>query len=141
MAGFTMIELMITLTIVGILTSTAIPMYSDHSKRTRAAEVPLTLKGLVEIQIAHKEGNPNGTYALTLEDLKWKMALDVPGHPGWGKFYDFSVSSDPGCDPGAGAIPIPLGLAMAVPLVGVEPHDDWKSICMDEMLDLKTNRP
>lgn len=39
--GFTLIELMITITIVGILASIAIPAYQDYTRRARYSEIVL----------------------------------------------------------------------------------------------------
>ena len=44
-AGFTLVELMIVVAIIGILSAVAFPMYSDYTKRTRMAEVVLAVSG------------------------------------------------------------------------------------------------
>jgi type IV pilus assembly protein PilA len=41
--GFTLLELMIVVAIIGILAAVAFPMYSDYTKRTRMAEVILAV--------------------------------------------------------------------------------------------------
>ena len=72
--GFTLIELMIVIAIIGILAAVAIPMYADYTKKARTSEVAGTLKEISKVQIAFREDpqGGNGGYADAIKSLNWK---------------------------------------------------------------------
>lgn len=53
-SGFTLIELMITVAIVGILASVAIPLYIKYTLKARTAEAKMNLGGIRTSQVAFK---------------------------------------------------------------------------------------
>lgn len=61
--GFTLIELMIAVAIVGILASIAIPSYQAHVDRTRRADAQATLTAAANAMERYKTGGGQGSYA------------------------------------------------------------------------------
>lgn len=59
--GFTLIELMIAVVIVGILAAVAYPSYSEYVKKTRRAEAAAVL--LEGAQVAERQFSQTGAYA------------------------------------------------------------------------------
>ena len=51
--GFTLVELMVTMAIIGILFATAVPVYQTWMHRTRGAEAAVMLKQITEAQILY----------------------------------------------------------------------------------------
>jgi type IV pilus assembly protein PilE len=63
-AGFTLIELMVVLAIMGILLSLAAASYSDHQRKSRRLDAQEALQSLQQAQARYRDQHP--TYANNL---------------------------------------------------------------------------
>lgn len=87
--GFTLIELMIVVVILGILAAIAIPKFGEVSKRSKEAEATPILKQLYTLQERHL--HQHGSYATTILELE-----GGGGNFSDGKYYGFQLGSGTG---------------------------------------------
>ena len=157
--GFTLIELMIVIAIIGILAAVAIPMYSDYTKKSRTAEVAPALKDLAQMQLTYQEDPNSGStsdkpYAKALATLGFKTsrvkwaddaescdsdASDDYAVYACGTFYAFTTTST-GASKTCSTVPVDTDFVYAE---GIDPdkipNDDqsgWGKICMDPTFNM-----
>lgn len=86
--GFTLIELVIVIAIVGILSSIAMPLYRDYVVRTNRTEAKTALAAVALAQ--ERYYSANNTYSTTLASLGTVMGLSSSGVTENG-YYSISI--------------------------------------------------
>ena len=70
-AGFTLIELMIAVAVVGVLSSTAYPTFVDQVQRARRSDAIVTV---MQLQWAQERWRSNSTVYGSLAEIGWKIS-------------------------------------------------------------------
>jgi type IV pilus assembly protein PilE len=89
--GFTLIELMIAVAVVGILSAIAYPSYQDYVKKARRADAQTALLELV--QFMERLYTANGTYLM--ESDPPTLPFTESPKDGTAKYYDLGFTDDP----------------------------------------------
>ena len=91
-AGFTLIELMIVIIIVGILAAIAVPIYSGFVKRARSSEAKATVGGIRTGQLVyHAEHDVYLTSGTTTERLT-TLAIDLSKNRWFKSEAEFNIT-------------------------------------------------
>jgi len=88
--GFTLVELLITIVIVGILSAVAIPMYSDYIKKSGRTDGVSALLNLQLAQERYRATHPRYSSSITAADASGGLAMLATSEQG---FYDLAVVS------------------------------------------------
>jgi prepilin-type N-terminal cleavage/methylation domain-containing protein len=88
-AGFTLIELMIVVAIIGILAAVAIPVYSGYVKRAKASEAFTLLQGIRE-----KEEAYFAEFKRYTDDIGWEPYIPGDGTCDQTTNWNLAVDSD-----------------------------------------------
>lgn len=88
-AGFTLLEMMITVAIIGIIAAIAFPSYQNYVRKARRADA-ITLM-LENAQFMERFYTENGRYDQTLTGTPVALAYMSSPKEGGNKYYDFGL--------------------------------------------------
>ncbi|MEE8186769.1 MAG: prepilin-type N-terminal cleavage/methylation domain-containing protein [Nitrososphaerales archaeon] len=94
--GFSLVELMIVLVIVGILAAIAVPIYTNQAKKARMGEADAAL-GTIRTQLRVYYGE-NGSYPATTEDVVGASWNDIATGELEGKYFQDASYTYAGTD-------------------------------------------
>jgi prepilin-type N-terminal cleavage/methylation domain-containing protein len=106
--GFTLVELMVVIVIVGILASVAIPKFLDASNKAKASEFPTQLTAVYTGEMAYNA--ENGTYASTFPILITGACIDINTSCKW---FSYSLAGGTSSFTGTATVAIGFGTVAA----------------------------
>lgn len=95
--GFTLVELMIVIAILGILTSIAVPMYRGYITSAKRAEAKSNLETIRLLEEQYYADNRFYVEGADTDDLKANLPGFEPGNTA-DLYYTYSVAYDAGDD-------------------------------------------
>ena len=88
--GFTLVELMVVIVIVGILAAVAIPKFLDASHKAKASEFPTVLTSIYTAEQAQQA--ETGLYASSMTSLTTAAVVDIPSS----EWFSYSIDQNTG---------------------------------------------
>ena len=105
--GFTLVELMVVIVIIGILAAVAIPKFMDASHKAKASEFPTQLTAIYTGQQAYQA--ESGSFATDLPSLKANAGVDVDASSKW---FSYTLASPTTSTfTGTATVRVPFGAA------------------------------
>jgi prepilin-type N-terminal cleavage/methylation domain-containing protein len=105
--GFTLVELMVVIVIVGILAAVAIPKFMDASHKAKASEFPTQLTAIYTGQQAYQA--EKGSYVADIASLKSDAGVDVDATSKWFTYAISGVTSDGSSFTGTATVRVRFG--------------------------------